>query len=117
MEPNHLVNEYISAFDSKTRAKLESLRNLISDLVPNAIESFSYSMPAYKLNKKPLIYFAAFKNHIGLYATPSAHREFVKDLAKYKHGKGSVQFPLENDLPIDLIKRMILFRKNELTHS
>src|SRR5690554_7664798 len=67
-------------------------------------------MPAYKLNKKPLVYFAGYKNHIGFYATPTGHLEFAKELSKYKQGKGSVQFPLDEPLPVNLIERIIRFR-------
>lgn len=81
---------------------------------PDAIESVSYGMPAYKLDGKPFVYFAAFKNHIGLYATPSAHAEFAKELAKYKQGKGSVQFPLQDPLPLALISRMLKFKLREI---
>lgn len=70
-------------------------------------------MPAYKLNKKPLVYFAAFKNHIGFYASPSGHSEFSKELSKYKQGKGSVQFLVNKPLPLDLVKRITDFRVRE----
>jgi uncharacterized protein YdhG (YjbR/CyaY superfamily) len=67
-------------------------------------------MPAYKLNGRPLVYFAAFKNHIGLYATPSGHAAFAEELSRYKQGRGSVQFPLSEPLPFDLIARIVKFR-------
>ncbi len=70
-------------------------------------------MPAYKLNKKPLVYFAAYKNHIGFYATPSGHAEFSTELSKYKQGKGSVQFPIDEPMPLDLIERIVKFRAAE----
>ena len=70
-------------------------------------------MPAYKINGKPLVYFAGFKNHIGFYATPTGHAEFADELAKYKQGKGSVQFPLDKPIPYSLIKRIVLFRVKE----
>ena len=69
-------------------------------------------MPPYKTYGKPLVYFAGYKNHIGLYATPSGHQEFEKELASYKQGKGSVQFPI-GELPIDLIRRIVAFRVKE----
>ena len=74
-------------------------------------------MPAYKLNKKPLVYFAAFKAHIGFYATPSGHEAFKEELSKYKQGKGSVQFPLDQPIPYDLIVRMVKFRVQETCDS
>jgi uncharacterized protein YdhG (YjbR/CyaY superfamily) len=73
----------------------------------------AYGMPAYKLNKKPLVYFAGYKNHIGFYATPSGHEQFSKELSKYKQGKGSVQFPLDKPIPFDLIRQMVAFRAQE----
>ena len=67
-------------------------------------------MPAYKTNKKPLVYFAGYPNHIGFYATPSGHEKFAKELAEFKQGKGSVQFPLDKPIPYDLIKKIVEFR-------
>ncbi len=67
-------------------------------------------MPAYKLNGKPLVYFAGYENHVGLYTTPSGHAAFEKELSKYKQGKGSVQFPLDEPMPLDLITRIVKFR-------
>lgn len=81
--------------------------------MPDAEESISYGMPAYKLNGKALVYFAAFKNHIGFYATPSGHSEFTMELSKYKQGKGSVQFPLDKPLPSGLITKIVKFRVKE----
>ncbi|MFV0269258.1 MAG: iron chaperone, partial [Draconibacterium sp.] len=78
-----------------------------------AVESIAYGMPAYKLNKKPLVYFAAYARHIGFYATPSGHQEFASELSVYKQGKGSVQFPIDEPLPTDLIRRIVAFRVKE----
>ena len=72
----------------------------------------SYKMPAYKYHGM-LVYFAAFKNHIGFYATPTGHKEFEKELASYKQGKGSVQFPLNQPLPLSLISKIVKFRAQE----
>lgn len=111
------LDEYLSDQPDEIRTKLETLRYIIKDLCPDTVESIAYGMPAYKLYKKPLIYFAAFTNHIWLYATPSAHEEFSQELAWYKQWKWSVQFPLNKPLPIDLIKKMILFKKEEITEK
>lgn len=105
------VEMYLNAFSGEVREKLETLRMLILSVDPTIEESISYGMPAYKLNKKPLSYFAGYAYHIGFYATPNTHESFKEQLKNYKQGKGSVQFPLDQDLPIDLIKEMILFRK------
>ncbi|MBN2637111.1 MAG: DUF1801 domain-containing protein [Prolixibacteraceae bacterium] len=89
------------------------IRETIREVAPEAKKSINYGMPAYKLNKKPLVYFAAFKNHIGFYASPSGHSEFSKELSKYKQGKGSVQFLVNKPLPLDLVKRITDFRVRE----
>ncbi len=107
------VDEYIASFSGDVQKRLIQMREIIKTTAPDAVESISYGMPAYKLNKKPLVYFAAFKNHIGFYATPSGHSEFSAELSKYKQGKGSVQFPLSKPMPLDLIRRITLFKANE----
>ena len=107
------VDEYIATFPEDVQQKLEQMRNTIKEAAPEATERISYGMPGYKLNKKPLVYFAGYKSHIGFYATPTGHREFSAELSKYKQGKGSVQFPLNEALPVDLVKRITLFRVNE----
>lgn len=104
------VDEYISNFPEEIQNNLQSIRKVIKSTAAEAEESISYGMPAYKLNKKPLVYFAAFKNHIGFYATPTGHKEFAEELAKYKQGKGSVQFPINEPIPLDLIERIVKFR-------
>lgn len=81
------VDEYITAHDGEVKTRLLQLRQLVSSCCPDVIESISYGMPAYKLHKKPLIYFAAFAHHIGVYATPSAHALFANELAEYVQGK------------------------------
>lgn len=104
------VNEYIATFAKEVQKILEQVRQTIRKAAPDAEESISYAMPAFKLNGKPLIYFAGYENHIGLYATPSGHAAFEKELSKYKQGKGSVQFPMDEPMPLDLISRIVKFR-------
>lgn len=104
------VDEYIESFPKDVRKLLEKIRLIIKTKAPEAIESISYEMPAYKTNNKPLVYFAGFKNHIGFYATPSGHSMFAKELSKYKQGKGSVQFPLDKSIPFDLIAQIVEYR-------
>ncbi|MCB9196773.1 MAG: DUF1801 domain-containing protein [Flavobacteriales bacterium] len=108
------VEEYIALFNPPTKGYLEDIRSLILKIVPDAAESISYGMPAYKYKKKPLIYFAGYDRHIGVYATPNAHTAFAEELKVFKQGKGSVQFPLDQELPMDLIKRMVIFNKTNL---
>ena len=104
------VDAYIASFPDEVQERLVQLRTLILRLAPDVHESMAYGMPAYRLNKKPLVYFAAFKNHIGFYATPTGHEQFAVELKNYKQGKGSVQFPLDQPLPLHLIEQMVAFR-------
>lgn len=107
------IDNYISGFPQDVQDILKKIRTIIQQSAPEAVESMAYGMPAYKTNKKPLVYFAAFKNHIGFYATPSGHTEFKRELSKYKQGKGSVQFPLDQPMPYELIELMVRFRVEE----
>ena len=107
------IDQYISTFDSDIHEILKKIRALIKKTAPEAIENMAYGMPAYKTFGKPLIYFAGFKKHIGLYATPSGHEAFAKELSSYKQGKGSVQFPLDKPIPFELIQQIVAFRVEE----
>lgn len=104
------VDSYIMGFPEDVQAILKRIRKVVWETAPDAIETISYGMPAYKTNGKVLIYFAGFKNHIGFYATPSGHFEFRDELSEYKQGKGSVQFPLNRPIPYDLIRQIIEFK-------
>ena len=104
------VDEYIQSFPKKTQVHLKAIRKIIKSTAPEAVEQIAYKMPAYKFNKKPLVYFAGYEKHIGFYATPSGHAKFEKALSKYKQGKGSVQFPIDEAMPLDLIKEIVVFR-------
>ena len=107
------IETYIQQFPDNVQEILRNIRKLVKVNAPEAEELFAYGMPAYKTNKKPLVYFAAFKNHIGFYATPSGHSTFQDELSKYKQGKGSVQFPLDKPIPYKLIERIVKFRVTE----
>lgn len=107
------VDEYIADFPENIQTILSEIRMIIKKAAPQAKEEIAYQMPAYKLNKRPLVYFAAFINHIGFYATPTGHEAFADELSKYKYGKGSVQFPLNKPIPYDLIERIVKFRVQE----
>lgn len=107
------VDEYIQTFPKDTQTLLEKVRMTIIINAPEAVESISYGMPAYKTFGKPLVYFAGYKNHIGFYATPTGHKEFANELSNYKQGKGSVQFPLDNPIPYWLIEHIVIFRVKE----
>lgn len=107
------VDQYIKVLPIEIREIAHKIRSIIKNEAPDCVESISYGMPAYKTFAKPLVYFAAYKNHIGLYAIPSGHTQFAKELSKYKQGKGSVQFPLDSTIPYELIKQIVIFRVKE----
>lgn len=107
------VEEYITGFPENVQERLKQIRGVILENAPDAEEGISYKMPAYKVNGMPLVYFAGFRNHIGFYAMPTGHAEFAQELSAYKHGRGSVQFPLDRPLPLGLIARIVKFRVME----
>jgi uncharacterized protein YdhG (YjbR/CyaY superfamily) len=107
------VSEYIRSFPKTTQILLKQVRSVIQQTAPEAEEMIGYGMPSYKLNKKPSVYFAGYANHIGFYATPNGHAKFAKELSIYKQGKGSVQFPIDEPMPLGLIKKIVAFRVKE----
>lgn len=108
------IDEYIKAYPKDVQSKLVQIRKAISNLVPTATESISYGMPTFKLNRKNLVHFAAYKSHIGFYPTPSALTNFEKELLIYKTSKGTAQFKLDEELPMKLIEKMVKFRIKEI---
>jgi uncharacterized protein YdhG (YjbR/CyaY superfamily) len=107
------IDEYINTFPKGVQSILEKIRQTIRKVAPEAIEAISYQMPTFKLNGKYLVYFAAYKNHIGFYPTPSGTEAFKKELSPYKAGKGSARFPLGEPIPYDLVKKIVMFRIKE----
>jgi len=107
------VDEYIKAFPKDVQDLLEKMRQTVKKAAPGAVEVISYQMPTFKLKGKNLVYFAAFKNHIGFYPVPSGVAAFKKELSPYKQGKGSVQFPFDQPVPYDLVRRIVQFRAKE----
>jgi uncharacterized protein YdhG (YjbR/CyaY superfamily) len=105
----HNIDEYISTFPKEVQALLEKLRRTMRAAAPGAKERISYRMPAFWL-KGNLVYFAAFKHHIGFYPTSSGISAFKKELSVYKGAKGSVQFPMDKPLPLALISKIVKFR-------
>ncbi|MGH9846896.1 MAG: iron chaperone [Blastocatellia bacterium] len=103
------MDEYIAGFPANVQKILEKIRKTIRKAAPDAEEAISYQIPAFKL-KGNLIFFAAYKNHIGLYPAPRGSEEFKEELAGYEGGKGTVQFPLDKPIPYDLIGRITKFR-------
>lgn len=106
------IGEYIAGFPQEVQEKLEKIRGTIRAAAPEAKEKISYGMPAFTLNGN-LVYFAAFKSHIGFYPIPSGIEKFEEELSIYKQGKGSVQFPLDEPIPYDLITKIVEFRVQE----
>lgn len=106
------MDEYIAAFPQNVRDILEKLRRIIRESAPQSEEAISYGIPTFKLNGN-LVHFAAFKNHIGFYPTPSAIVAFKRELSPYKQAKGSVQFPIDQPIPFDLVKKIVKYRVRE----
>ena len=106
------VGEYIQAAPKEARAKLREMRACIRRAAPEAKESLKWGMPAFSY-RRILVTFAAFKQHIGFYPTPSAVKAFARDLSRFKTAKGSIQFPLEKPLPLSLIHKITAFRVRE----
>ncbi len=107
------IDEYISTFPEDVQSVLERMRQTIRKAAPEAAEAISYQMPTFKLNGKNLVHFAAWKNHLGFYPTPSGTKAFGKDLSPYKGSKGAVQFPLSKPIPFDLVEMIVAFRVRE----
>ena len=114
MNQSKTIKTYIEEFPENIQNVLQQVYNAAKEVLPGTEETISYGMPTFKLDGKNIVHFAAFKNHIGFYPTPDGINEFQKELSQYKGAKGSVQFPLDKPMPLDLIKRMILFRLNKV---
>ncbi|QTH40456.1 DUF1801 domain-containing protein [Cohnella sp. LGH] len=106
------IDEYIASFPPEIQQLLASVRETIREAAPEATEKISYQMPTYALHGN-LVHFAAFKNHIGFYPAPQGIEAFKEELSVYKGAKGSVQFPLDQPLPLALIARIVKYRAEE----
>lgn len=106
------IDEYIAAFPQDIQEILQKIRATIREAAPQARETISYQMPTFTL-KGNLVHFAAFKRHIGFFPTPSGVEQFKDELTGYKTSKGTIQFPLGQPIPYDLIRRIVLFRVQE----
>lgn len=104
------VAEYLQDIPEQTIERIYELQAAIKTAVPNAEEVISYNMPAYKLNGKALVYFAAYAKHVGFYPTSSPMVVFADELSKYKTSKGAVQFPLDKKIPSALVKKIVKHR-------
>jgi uncharacterized protein YdhG (YjbR/CyaY superfamily) len=103
------IDEYIATFPEDIQAKLQEIRQTIKAAAPDASEKIAYAMPTFFL-KGNLVHFAAFKNHIGFYPAPRGIEAFQEELSTYKGAKGSVQFPIDEPMPLDLIRRIVEYR-------
>jgi uncharacterized protein YdhG (YjbR/CyaY superfamily) len=106
------IDEYIASFPEDIQAILQQIRATIRQAAPDAQETIKYAMPTFTLYGN-LVHFAAFKKHIGFYPVPSGIEKFKAELSVYKSAKGSVQFPLDQPIPYDLISKIVLFRVQE----
>jgi uncharacterized protein YdhG (YjbR/CyaY superfamily) len=106
------MDEYIKAFPKDVQSVLEKIRQSVRKAAPEAEETISYRMPTFKLKGRVLVYFAAFRRHIGLY--PPAPSEFKNEVSKYEGPKGNLKFPTGEPIPYDLITRIVLFRKKPI---
>ena len=104
------MDEYIAGFPNDVQKILEKIRMTVRKAVPDAEETISYQMPTFTLKGNYLVYFAAFKKHIGLYPAPTGNAEFKEKLSVYAAGKGTVKFPLDKPIPFDLISKIVKFR-------
>jgi len=108
------IDEYISNYPSNVQDILRKFRDIIHEAAPQATEDIKYQMPTFVLNEENLIHFAAYKNHIGLYPTPSAIIAFKKELKNYVTTKGAIQFVIAKSMPYDLIRKITEFRVKEV---
>ena len=112
MKPDS-IDEYIAGFPKETQKVLEQVGAIIKNTAPDAEETIRYAIPTFTMNKKYLVYFAGYKNHVSLYPAPIGNASFEKEITPYRSGKGTVQFPLDKPLPIDMIKRIVKYRMKE----
>jgi len=110
------MDEYISSFPEEIQVKLGELRAIIKAAAPDAAEKISYQMPTFYLQGN-LVHFAAYKKHIGFYPTPSGIHAFKEELSVYENSKGTVRFPLDKPLPLELISKIVVYRAAENLHK
>jgi uncharacterized protein YdhG (YjbR/CyaY superfamily) len=107
------IDAYIAGFPTDVQQILEKIRKTIRKAAPEAEETISYLIPTFNLKGRYLIYFAAYKKHIGLYPAPRGNERFKKELSRYEGGKGTVRFPLDKPIPLALVTRIVKFRINQ----
>ena len=107
------IDEYIKTYPKDVQKILKLVKLTIKEVIPTSAEVISYQIPAFKLNGKYVIYFAGWQNHISVYPKPRSNETLNKQLAKFKGGKGTVQFPLDKTIPLALIKKIVKYRVKE----
>ena len=107
------IDDYIADFPNDVQEIMKKIRATIRKAAPDATETISYKMPTFNLNGHYLVYFAAYKKHIGMYPVPAGDEEFRQEIAAYQTGKGTLQFPLEQPIPYKLITKIVKFRIKE----
>lgn len=107
------VDEYIGSFPPEVQKTLQRIRVTIKKAVPEAEETMGYGVASFRLDGKPLIYYAAFKNHIGVYPVPKAEGKLAEEIKNHQTGKGTMRFPLDQPMPFDLIKKVVQRREIE----
>jgi uncharacterized protein YdhG (YjbR/CyaY superfamily) len=108
------IDEYIAGFPPETQELLERVRAICREEAPGAAETISYAIPTFDLDGRHLCHFAAFKSHLGFYPTDRGAEAFADELKAYKGGKGTVQFPYKDPLPVDLVRRMVRYRVSQV---
>lgn len=111
------VDDYIESFNGDIKARLIEIRYLVRALLPKAEERISYNMPAYFLENKLVVYFAGFKNHIGMYPGRTLSEEYNALAAPYAHGKSTTRFAVDQPVPKEIIQAFIATRLSELAHD
>lgn len=111
------IDDYIAKAPEQSQKKLQMLREIIKSTAPDAGEAISYMMPTFKMHGKNLIHFAAFRDHISVFPTASNLESELPEVKKYRTGKGTLQFPNDSEIPLDLIKRIVQFRVKEMDLS
>ena len=106
------IDDYIAGFPAEIQVLLQQMRQTIHEAAPEATEAISYQMPTFKLHGN-LVHFAAFKDHIGFFPAPSGIDAFTEEIAPYRTGKGTLRFSLTEPLPLDLVRRIVLYRVQE----
>lgn len=117
MSTSEIISGYIKESPQEVQTLLQQVYQAIKETVPDAEETISYGLPTFKVKSKNLVHFGGFKNHIGFYPTPGGITEFQEELSHYKGAKGSVQFPLDQPMPFDLIKKIVLFRLHQVSET